>query len=326
MVENGFKNSSRVLVEASLKPIQGNRFQPTGFPDIGAAEYQLDNGTYSLIVDSPQAVVNHLEQHCLNSSGDSFVDVLRGLSIVHVRDKYGQYLTNTVREGHRLNSPYVLGGKKSSDRTIVGKEFNKLDTKLKPLADRDVIVNTIFKYDVNSLLHGVWFSQVGEGRMKFARALSAFVEADNAKTAVYGGVKRDHVTTSTSSDKDNDEDKTETGDSSSGYGSIPFHRVEYTAENITAFFNLDLGQLQSYGLNEDKTDLLKALALWKIRRFLDSPFRPRTACDLVIVGDYTVTGPEGFYLPSISELDASIKRLISKCKDAMSETNVTYKR
>lgn len=325
MFENGFKSNSRILIEAKLKPIQGNRFQPAGFPDVGAAEYQLDNGTYSIIVDSPQAVVNHLEQHTLNSDEENFVDALRGLSIVHVRDKDGHYLTNTVREGHRLNSPYVLGRKKKSDRTTIGEEFDKLDTKSKPLANRSAIVNTIFKYDVNSLLHGVWFSQVGEGRIRFARALSAFVEADNAKTAVHGGVKRDHVTTSTNSNKENNEDEAETEDSSSGYGFIPFHRVEYTAEKITAFFNLDLGQLQSYGLNEDKTDLLKTLALWKIRKFLDTPFRPRTACDLVIANDYTVTGPEGFDLPSISELDASMKGLISKCGNAMSETCVTYK-
>lgn len=336
MFENKYKNN-RILIEASLRPIQGNRFQPAGFPDLGAGEYQLDNGTYSLIVDSPQAVVNHLERHCLDSDEEKFVDALRGLSIVHVRNKDGRYLTNTVREGHRLNSPYVLGGKKKGDRTIVGEEFDKLDTKSKPLADRDVIVNAIFKYDINSLLHGVWFSQVGEGRIRFARALSAFVEADNARTAVYGGVKRDPVTTSISNNKDdsektdgksdtyNNEDEAETRDASSGHGSIPFHRVEYTAEKITAFFNLDLGQLQSYGLNEEKTDLLKTLALWKIRRFLDSPFRPRTACDLVMAGKYTVTGPEGFDLPSISKLDASMKSLISKCSDAMKETGVTYK-
>lgn len=178
MLENSFKSTGRILIEASLKPIQGNRFQPTSFPDMGAAEYQLDNGTYSLIVDSPQAVVNHLEQHCLNSDGESFVDALRGLSIVHVKNNDGSYLTNTVREGHRLNSPYVLGGKKSN-KTVVREEFDKLDTKSKPLADRSAIVNTIFKYDVNSLLHGVWLSLIGEGRIRFPRALSAFVEADN---------------------------------------------------------------------------------------------------------------------------------------------------
>lgn len=325
------KRYDRILIEADLKPIQGNRFQPAGFPDLGAGEYELSNGTYSLIVDSPQAVVNHLERYCLDANEEKFVDVLRGLSIVHVRNQDNQYLTNSVREGHRLNSPYVLGGKNT--KTEIGRVFDKLDAKSKPIASRSIIVDTMFKYDVSSLLHGVWLSQVGEGRIKFARALSAFIEADNVRTAVYGGVKRDHVTTSTrsgvekrgdKSDADNNEDESERRDSSSGHGSIPFHRVDYTAEKITAFFNLDLGQLQSYGLNEDKTNLLKTLALWKIRKFLDSSFRPRTTCDLV-VDDYTVTGPKDFHLPNISELDASMKSLIAKCGDAMTETIVTYK-
>lgn len=311
-----------------MKPIQGNRFQPTGFPDLGAGEYQLHDGTYSVIVDSPQAVVNHLEQYCLDVDEEKLVDVLCGLSMVHVKDKDGHYLTNSIREGHRLNSPYVLGGKRN--RTEIGKEFDKLDAKSKPLAGHDAIIDTMFKYDVNSLLHGAWLSQVGEGRIKFPRALSAFVEADNARTAVYGGVKRDHVMTSTSSNKDSskkidDNEDDETRDSHSGHGFIPFSRVEYTSEKITAFFSLDLKQLQSYGLNDNKTELLKTLALWKIRKFLDSPFRPRTACDLVIAGDYTVTGPEKFDLPSSSELDTSMKRLIPKCSDAMNETTVTYK-
>ena len=321
MVEHNSKSNSRILIEANLKPIQGNRFQPTGFPDVGAAEYQLANGTHSLIVDSPQAVVNHLEKHSLNSTEENFVEALRGLSIVHVKDKNGGYLTNTVREGHRLNSPYVLGGK--NNRTKVGKEFDKLDTKTKQLANREKIIDTIFRYDVNSLLHGVWFSQVGEGRIRFARALSAFVEADNAKTVVYGGVKRDHITTSTKKNKDNNNDEIEVEDSAAGYGSIPFHSIEYTAEKITVFFNLDLGQIYSYRLGSVRTELLKTLALWKIRKFLDSPFRPRTSCDLVRAGDFKITEPAGFDLPSITDLDKSMKNLISECKDTMDETEVT---
>lgn len=29
--------SHRLLIEAELVPVQGSRFQPTGFPDLGAA-------------------------------------------------------------------------------------------------------------------------------------------------------------------------------------------------------------------------------------------------------------------------------------------------
>ena len=322
---------NRILINAKLKPIQGNRFQPTGFPDLGAGEFRLHDGTSSLVVESPQSVTNHLEQHCITADGRGFVDALSGLSIVHVTGKAGNYLTNSVLEGHRIASPYVIGGDKN--RTEVGKEFDNLDRKSNPLADRSKIIDTLFKYDINSLLHGAWLSRVGEGRIKIPRAISTFIEADNVSTAVYGGVKRDHVTTSTKNVKkdnnvdsdQNDSDKSEEKmDASSGMGSIPFARVEYTAEKITAYFNIDLAQLQNYGLGSDKTELLKILSLWKIRKFLESPFRPRTACDLILDGDVEIT-PNNFEIPSSSELDSSLRVLIDKCSDSMVETSVVYK-
>ena len=34
----------RLLIQAKLRPIQGTRFQPTGFPDLGAATYDAPDG------------------------------------------------------------------------------------------------------------------------------------------------------------------------------------------------------------------------------------------------------------------------------------------
>ena len=45
---------SRILVEAELEPMQGQRFQPTGFADLGAATYTLPNGTRMLLVEYGQ--------------------------------------------------------------------------------------------------------------------------------------------------------------------------------------------------------------------------------------------------------------------------------
>lgn len=36
----GLAHSPRLLLEVPLKPVQGSRFQPTAFPDLGAAVYQ----------------------------------------------------------------------------------------------------------------------------------------------------------------------------------------------------------------------------------------------------------------------------------------------
>jgi len=48
----------RMLAEASLGPVQTDRFQPTGFPDLGAATYTLADGTEMLLVESAQSMAN----------------------------------------------------------------------------------------------------------------------------------------------------------------------------------------------------------------------------------------------------------------------------
>ena len=44
-------SSGRLLVEADLVPLQGQRFQPTGFADLGAAVYTLPDSTSSIRVE-----------------------------------------------------------------------------------------------------------------------------------------------------------------------------------------------------------------------------------------------------------------------------------
>ena len=56
------KGAKRLLIEAQLRPIQGERFQPTGFADLGAATYQLPDGTRMLLVESAQSMANRMEQ------------------------------------------------------------------------------------------------------------------------------------------------------------------------------------------------------------------------------------------------------------------------
>mgnify|MGYP001555964026 FL=1 len=55
------KDAPRLLVEAKLKPLQGTRFQPTGFPNLGAATYQGPGGVDMLLVESAQSMANRLE-------------------------------------------------------------------------------------------------------------------------------------------------------------------------------------------------------------------------------------------------------------------------
>ena len=57
-------NSPRLLLQVELAPVQGARFQPTGFPDVGAGVYTLPNGREQLLVESAQSVANRLEAVC----------------------------------------------------------------------------------------------------------------------------------------------------------------------------------------------------------------------------------------------------------------------
>ena len=124
-------NAPRLLLRATLKPLQGTRFQPTGFPEIGAAQYEGPDGTPTLLVESAQSMANRMEAVCWDKVADDWVSPLKGLSVIKVRDKTGQPLTNSVLEAHRINSPYILEG---ADKTV----FNQLKTELAEVrADKD---------------------------------------------------------------------------------------------------------------------------------------------------------------------------------------------
>ncbi len=66
---NLLHNAPHLLLTAELQPAQGDRFQPTGFADLGAAEYRRPDGTPMLLVESAQSVANRLEKTCLNGDG-----------------------------------------------------------------------------------------------------------------------------------------------------------------------------------------------------------------------------------------------------------------
>lgn len=312
-------NAPRLLIQAKLKPLQGTRFQPTGFPEIGAAQYEGPGGENMLLVESSQSLANRMEEVCWDKVANDWVQPLRRLSVIKVNDKDGKPLTNSVLEAHRINSPYIL---EASD----GKVIQLLKDALSQLDDRPidyrVVAPCLLKYDVGSVLHGVFlvkkdkWKTLSEGRIRVPRALSAFIEAKDVKVASSGGVKNDYIKAS----------KGEEGRTSSeGYGNVPYSRDEFVSPEIEAFFNLDLAQLRGYGFPQPVYELLVALALFKIRGFLEEGLRLRTACDLECIS-IEVKRPSGFQLPSWDELKAALPGLIENAKAAASfeVTTVTY--
>ena len=295
-------NEPRILLEAALRPVQGSRFQPTGFPNLGHAVYESPDGTgQTVLVESAQSMANRLEVVCWDEVEDDWVEPLRGLPVVQVLDKDGKHLTNSLIEAHRLNSPYILEGK---DRSVLDMLKERLASLEEGRVDLRELAKVLLEFDTNALLHGVFLAkkELAGGRLRLPRSLSSFIEAEGAQRAVSGGVKNDTVDPS--------------GDTAKGFGNVPFARDEWTADRITAFFNLDLRQIRAFGLGEDVNRLLILLGLFKIRRFLAEGLRLRTACDLDVVGEVVVTRPTEFRLPVLAAIEAEIPSLISRVAEA----------
>lgn len=293
-------DAPRLLLEADLNPVQGSRFQPTGFPDLGAAEYPSPDGSMRmLLVESAQSMANRLEAVCWDETEGDWVAPVAGLPFVRVLNGDGETLTSSVLEAHRLNSPYILEG---NDRTV----FDMLKQELAHMEEGRVDIRklaaTLLRVDANAVLHGVFLAkkELAGGRLRLPRALSAFIEAEDVKVAPSGGVKVDSVNPK--------------GDTAKGFGNVPYARDEYVAPRITAYFNLDLAQIRAFHLGLNVERLLVGLALFKIRRFLEFGLRLRTACDLECLALRTVC-PEGFDVPPLAALEAALPELIAAVAD-----------
>lgn len=298
----------RLLMECELKPLQGDRFQPTGFADLGPARYQRPDGTEMLLVESSQSIANRLEMAIWDDAADDLISELTGLPYIVVKQG-DKNLTNSILEAHRINSPYILEG---GDKSVFDKIKNDaagLETG--PVCLRE-LAELVFKYDPNAVLHGVFLAkkELQGGRLRMTRLISGFIEAKGVNEAASGGVKNDRVDPS--------------GDTKKGFGNVPFHRSEFVATSVKAYFNLDLALLRGYGLPDEANRLLIALALFKIQKFLRTGLRLRTACDLEPVeGGLTVKRPDGFALPNEAVLLEECKALVGKCKGHFAEPAVT---
>ncbi|HMH89501.1 MAG TPA: type I-U CRISPR-associated protein Cas7, partial [Streptosporangiaceae bacterium] len=162
--------------------------------------------------------------------------------------------------------------------------------------DYRAVARACFALDPVSLVHGVFFARKEwPWQPKIARAVTSFVEAYQVIPAVSGGVKRDSVI-----------NEAKEGATTEGYGMVPYHRVEYTAAAITAYFTVDREQFRSYGLSGPATALLEALAEFEIGSLLDGGLRLRTACDLAV---REVRGER----PDAAEASVRVAKLAAEC-------------
>ncbi len=237
-------------------------------------------------------MANHLESVCQRGPHDlDLVDELSGMPYIRCvtgdlvdgklpNDKRETIVTS-LTEGHRIASSYFLDGSAlGNDGTksaVTWKEDLKTKFGLVLANDKKKahppseqwwnVFRSIFKFDSNSLVHGVLFPQ---WQIKIPRALTAHLEAFGAGRVDRSGVKFDRLGKTTS-------------------GQPIFAVDDATAESIRATFVLDVSLIRSFGrrkgedtvgLSEKQKEFLVALALWKIRKLLQAPFRFRSGCHL----------------------------------------------
>lgn len=303
--------SRRIWVEARLRPIassNGERFFPTNFPDLGAALHkapkrdqngspvldELNNPIYedTLLVESLNSMANHMEMVCWKKgeTGDAdgeYNEDCRGIPFVKAEDVNGTPLTASPLEAHRLASPYIW------ETVVKADGQNFLDYMKAKFGIQDgigrmvqwkIVAKALLEIDPGCLLHGVWFSDgdLAGGKVRLSRTLSGFIEARNPQPAHSGFNKRDAVS---------DRTEKEAGQTAeSGFGSVIGPIQEFTSADIRAGFQIDVGMLRGYGLDDDKVKALVSWALYKIHKvLLERIGNLRSRCQLELDGDKAVT-------------------------------------
>ena len=293
----------RLIVQADLRPTVGSTFQPTGFPNLGAAEFTRPGQPPSVLVESVQSMTNHLERVLWDDARQRPIELIGALAWVEVQAPDGTHLTSSREEAHRLSGAYVreaaIDGMSGSDWLI-----ERLGIAAKRPHDRQEIARAIFAMDPLCLVHGVFFSEKGfHGNPKVRRAMHAVIEAHDAAPAISGGVKRDDVAF--------EADKSTGRGSEAGYGFIPFARTEYTARSIVLSVAVDLDQIRGYGLSPEQTRVVESLAIYELVSVLDGPLRLRTACDLTTT-QVEVETPVGARLPPLDEAESALADAIGE--------------
>ncbi|MBV9925500.1 MAG: CRISPR-associated protein [Acidobacteria bacterium] len=256
-------------------------------------------------------------------------------------DPFDKVVVTSLTEGHRIASDYFLDAfydkpewkpegkkkEKGKDKTVpadwegtkfrerLRKDFGITEVKKDKTyfthpEDWWEVYKTIFRYDPNSLVHGVLFAKE---QIKISRLLTAHQEAFNAARVQRSGVKFDRL-----------------GKTLSGQ---PIFAVDEETGEIRSTFIIDLALLRSYGrksngLNDAQKQLLLGLSLWKIKRLLAKPFRFRSGCYLKCFQVSALADDEPMVSYSngqslIDEVD--IQALIAACTfGAESVTKVYY--
>lgn len=267
----------RETFTVKLEPALGSRFQPTGFPNLGAAEFErptTDGGwERCLLVESEQSMANRLEATLWDEPARQPIDLVADLPHLVWQGEDGKS-TSSRLEAHRIASPYFRNAEADDGTTgtdWMNGHLGLVDDRLRAPFE---FAAELFSLDPLCLVHGVFLSDRGfNGNPRVPRAVTANIEAYDVREANSGGVKKDSVRTAVSAGKG----------SAEGYGMVPFDRTEWTARSIEAHVAIDLDQIASYRLSDERTAVLAAIARYEVAALFADDLRLRTACDLAVV-------------------------------------------
>ena len=148
----------RLLIEAKLQPVQGTRFQPTGFPNLGHAVYDSPDGRgRTVLVESAQSMANRLETVCWDDVADDWVAPLRGLPVVRVADRERE-AAHQLRDRSAPAQLAVHPRRQGQDRRRPAQEASGGHGG-RPGRSARQLARVLLEFDTNALLHGVFLAK-----------------------------------------------------------------------------------------------------------------------------------------------------------------------
>ncbi len=285
----------RIFITAELEPSSGDpRIQPTGFPDVGPVLYPdpAEKDGLICLIESEPSMANRLEEVCFSNKYEGTLNgTFAGLPYLKAQTGTGAAAvlkTTSTLDGHRFASDFLAKGKANfgtGDQTLAEHIKTTLgmaaDGKTMPIANVPNIFPLVLGLDTMSLIHGFQVSNelISFVGLRLPRALSASVIGLGCERISVPGIKFN------------------VGQVESESGQAIFQKARITAKKIEARFSIDVGLLTSLRLDAPtangqpgahqtaRTQLLLAIALWKVAAFLDLlsvELSLRTECKLRI--------------------------------------------
>ena len=266
-----------IAFQLHLESFGPSAIQLPTFQDVGNAVFSRPDGVQSGILDTHASMANRLEAAVWNEPQETVINCLEQMPFVSVRSPSNQLVTASVLESHRLNSPYIFKSKMPGQKETFEQYFAE---RLKP-ADgtpggyKPELAKIFAEIDPCSLIHGTFMSysknfMLSGAGSKLTAALTGFAEVSNISPVEYGTAKQDRINTKQDA----------FGKSSEGFGTFQTPATLWYAEQIAAYYHLDIDLLHSYQLGNTFVEWAVCVSLLKIFRFIKRGLRLRSHCIL----------------------------------------------